>query len=289
MSAAAAAAAAAAGGVGGGESWTALLAMDEQQDKRVSLNVAELNEFLVCTLCGGYLRTATALTECGHTFCKSCIYAHLSVSSREEPRCPRCSVSIRHGRPEVVTVNDPTMQALVDKIFPRFDSAESELRERCAEEEASGGGGGGGGERGGAGARGDGDGAPDAASEAQARVAAAVALRTMQFAFVNLVPHVAEARQLRTLAPLARPFLCLAASTRISRVQSYIADELGLDRDTHVRLLCRGKMIRGREHTVGFVLKSMWRRVGDAPDADMVLSYVGVSADERDDAVVDAE
>ncbi|CAM9855348.1 unnamed protein product, partial [Chrysoparadoxa australica] len=35
----------------------------------------DLNPFLTCSLCKGYLRDPHTVTECVHTFCKSCIFA----------------------------------------------------------------------------------------------------------------------------------------------------------------------------------------------------------------------
>ncbi|NXY39373.1 PCGF1 protein, partial [Pomatorhinus ruficollis] len=40
----------------------------------------ELNEHIVCFLCAGYFIDATTITECLHTFCKSCIVKYLQTS-----------------------------------------------------------------------------------------------------------------------------------------------------------------------------------------------------------------
>ena len=37
----------------------------------------DLNDVITCRLCEGYLIDATTITECLHTFCKSCIVKHL--------------------------------------------------------------------------------------------------------------------------------------------------------------------------------------------------------------------
>ena len=43
-----------------------------------------LNEMITCKICHGYLVDATTVTECLHTFCKSCIVKHLEDSNE----CP---------------------------------------------------------------------------------------------------------------------------------------------------------------------------------------------------------
>ena len=43
--------------------------------KRIFLK--DLNDVITCKLCSGYFIDATTITECLHTFCKSCIVSHL--------------------------------------------------------------------------------------------------------------------------------------------------------------------------------------------------------------------
>ena len=43
--------------------------------KRILLK--DVNDVITCKLCKGYYVDATTITECLHTFCKSCIVSHL--------------------------------------------------------------------------------------------------------------------------------------------------------------------------------------------------------------------
>jgi len=62
---------------------------------RFKVRVTELNAQLTCSICGGYFRDASTLSECQHTFCKSCI---LRLFSQGVSNCPEqnCGISLRY-------------------------------------------------------------------------------------------------------------------------------------------------------------------------------------------------
>ena len=65
----------------------ASLKMGDPLDRRCKLR--ELNEMITCKICRGYLVDATTVTECLHTFCKSCIVKHLEDNNT----CPGTSTN----------------------------------------------------------------------------------------------------------------------------------------------------------------------------------------------------
>lgn len=92
------------------------------------LSVAALNELLSCSLCHGYYRDAHTVTECMHTFCKSCIllYFHRN-NTRGAIHCPTCETNLgimKHIDTKIKFDRD--VQAIVDKIFPHFAEQEKE-------------------------------------------------------------------------------------------------------------------------------------------------------------------
>ena len=92
------------------------------------LLVADLNELLSCSLCHGYYRDAHTVTECMHTFCKSCIllYFHRN-NTRGAIHCPTCETNLgimKHIDTKIKFDRD--VQAIVDKIFPHFAEQEKE-------------------------------------------------------------------------------------------------------------------------------------------------------------------
>nr|ACO15276.1 Polycomb group RING finger protein 3 [Caligus clemensi] len=94
------------------------------EERRIELR--DINEMITCKICQGYLIDATTVTECLHTFCKSCIVKHLEDSNT----CPECEDTIHQSHPLDYIAFDRTMQDLVYKIVPRLEKEEYD-RERC--------------------------------------------------------------------------------------------------------------------------------------------------------------
>ena len=92
--------------------------MDDPMDRRCQLRT--LNEMITCRICHGYLVDATTVTECLHTFCKSCIVKHLEDSNV----CPECEDVIHQSHPLNYIAFDRTMQDLVYKIVPNLEDDE---------------------------------------------------------------------------------------------------------------------------------------------------------------------
>ena len=82
--------------------------MDDPMERRCPLR--SLNEMITCKICQGYLVDATTVTECLHTFCKSCIVKHLEDSNV----CPECEAMIHQSHPldyialSLIHISEPT-------------------------------------------------------------------------------------------------------------------------------------------------------------------------------------
>ncbi|XP_076284860.1 uncharacterized protein LOC143211257 [Lasioglossum baleicum] len=72
----------------------------------------EVNPYLVCLLCRGYLIDATTVVECLHSFCRSCILKHLST----EAQCPSCEHVLNKAKPNIKA--DKALQEIVYKLVP---------------------------------------------------------------------------------------------------------------------------------------------------------------------------
>merc|ERR1719361_3012579 len=97
--------------------------MDQHKKKR---QLKELNEHITCRICHGYLIDATTVTECMHTFCKSCIVKHLENSSV----CPKCRKVIHPTNPLDHISYDSTLQDLVFRIVPGLSANEYERKRK---------------------------------------------------------------------------------------------------------------------------------------------------------------
>ncbi|EDO37125.1 predicted protein, partial [Nematostella vectensis] len=76
----------------------------------------DLNPFITCGLCEGYLIKPTTITECLHTFCKSCIVTYLQDS--EDNTCPSCNTVIHETNPFDLLRSDQTLEDIVFKLVP---------------------------------------------------------------------------------------------------------------------------------------------------------------------------
>ncbi|KAJ8407607.1 hypothetical protein AAFF_G00274640 [Aldrovandia affinis] len=85
-----------------------------RNEEEAKVKIKDLNEHIVCYLCAGYFIDATTITECLHTFCKSCIVKYLQTSKY----CPMCNIKIHETQPLLNLKLDRVMQDIVYKLVP---------------------------------------------------------------------------------------------------------------------------------------------------------------------------
>jgi len=86
----------------------------DKKEERVKVRLAPISHLLACHLCQGYLVNATAITECLHVFCRSCLIRHLQ-SCQECPVCGEKVMVMAEGALRY----DRTLQDLVHLLVPR--------------------------------------------------------------------------------------------------------------------------------------------------------------------------
>ncbi|CAO2585766.1 Polycomb group RING finger protein 6 [Lemmus lemmus] len=91
----------------------------EDEEERL-LNLAELTPYIMCSICKGYLIDATTITECLHTFCKSCIVRHFYYSNR----CPKCNIVVHQTQPLYNIRLDRQLQDIVYKLVINLEERE---------------------------------------------------------------------------------------------------------------------------------------------------------------------
>ncbi|CAF0915866.1 unnamed protein product [Brachionus calyciflorus] len=84
--------------------------------------ITDVNSFITCVLCKGYLIDATTITECLHTFCKKCIVEYLE----ENTNCPICDTLLHQSHPLLYIAHDRTLQSIVYKLVPNLERNELE-------------------------------------------------------------------------------------------------------------------------------------------------------------------
>ncbi|EDV27247.1 uncharacterized protein TRIADDRAFT_54995 [Trichoplax adhaerens] len=78
------------------------------------VKVQQINPHVICYLCQGYLIDATTITECLHSFCRSCIVKHFDKSLL----CPLCNLRVHETRPHLNIRSDTTLQEIVYGLVP---------------------------------------------------------------------------------------------------------------------------------------------------------------------------
>jgi len=99
----------------------------------------DLVPFLSCNICKGLLVSATTITNCLHSFCKSCLVKKMLNKERALYHCPTCGSSI--GGFKGIR-EDCHLQQIVNKVVPNLENLEAERRKvfyegSCKEEEGS--------------------------------------------------------------------------------------------------------------------------------------------------------
>ena len=60
------------------------------------LKKSDLDHFLKCSLCNGFLRNAHTINECMCSFCKACIHQYFITNAKRET-CPNCLIGTNLG------------------------------------------------------------------------------------------------------------------------------------------------------------------------------------------------
>uniref|UniRef100_A0A8C9VKH0 Polycomb group ring finger 5b n=1 Tax=Scleropages formosus TaxID=113540 RepID=A0A8C9VKH0_SCLFO len=84
--------------------------------------VKEFNHFITCYVCKGYLIKPTTVTECLHTFCKSCIVQHFEDSND----CPKCGIQVHETNPLEMLRLDNTLEEIIFKLVPGLREREQQ-------------------------------------------------------------------------------------------------------------------------------------------------------------------
>lgn len=94
-------------------------------DEILKIRIRDINTHIVCSLCAGYFIDATTITECLHTFCKSCVVKYLQSSKC----CPQCGLKIHETQPLLNLKADRVMQDIVFKLVPGLYETEEKRKQ----------------------------------------------------------------------------------------------------------------------------------------------------------------
>ncbi|KAG8178880.1 hypothetical protein JTE90_018572 [Oedothorax gibbosus] len=206
-------------------------------DNRVT--VQSLNPYISCYICKGYLIDATAITECLHTFCKSCIVKRLET--KEGNTCPKCDVVIHRSNPLHGIRLDRKMQDIVFKVVPELQCREV-LREKifCQLK-----------------------GIPYDRSQNQKGRESEVSENQGQPVDAILDDRVCIQLETKTdaLKALNKKYICCSSRTTVNHVKKLVAKKLfrDLEKCCSVDILCNDEIL-GKDHTLKFIYVTRWRK-----------------------------
>ncbi len=83
----------------------------------VNIDVDKIIEYLTCKLCKGIFKEPHTITDCNHSFCKSCIIIYLAKN--KETICPICKKYLG-SKPREIIIGDLGLERFVEIIFPEF-------------------------------------------------------------------------------------------------------------------------------------------------------------------------
>lgn len=216
----------------------------------VQVTLTNLTEFLSCGLCKGYLIDATAITECLHTFCRSCIVLYL----RDKSTCPTCKQLISQSYALNFIRHDRTKQDLVYKLIPELKEREAlresefyaELGLPVPERKSP-----------------DVDTFLDPDCEASA---SAVEAKELETTHVHVTEeHIALCLEYdrpkdpkKKLKPLKRKYLKCSSYATVGHIKKFISGKLKLGSCREVDVLCNDEIL-GKDHTLKFLSVTRWK------------------------------
>lgn len=270
-------------------------ATDKQSSKRnrfIEFSLQDVNPYIVCKLCAGYFIKATTITECLHTFCRSCIVKYLHTSKF----CPTCGKMIHETNPFECLRQDRTIQSIVFKIVKDLQQEEAN-REReywksqgrvtpprdtpaaasgaAASASSSSSAPSAPTSSAPAAAHHAGDGEPQAKKGKLDRVpsgsqAAQPVEKDEQIYFVlEKLEKNEESTEddVANVTSLEKPYIRTSSKATISHLKKFLAKKLGLQQPDDVDILCRGEVL-GRECSLEFIQRTRWRK-----NEQLVLKY----------------
>lgn len=83
------------------------------------IDLGNLTKLMTCELCKGLFRMAHTLIDCGHTFCKLCLFDYIArfKGKKSAPKCPICQSNIDSNHKRSI-FKDTYKQSIVDMLSP---------------------------------------------------------------------------------------------------------------------------------------------------------------------------
>ncbi|XP_031563025.1 polycomb group RING finger protein 5-B-like [Actinia tenebrosa] len=224
-----------------------------QSNRQRKLYAGDLNPLLTCGLCRGYMIKPTCITECLHTFCRSCIVKHLC--QKEINECPTCDIVIHETNPLEMLRADQMLEDVIYKLIPGLQQDEERREQefnkkvKKRKEESSN--------------------CERMQNDTQVRTSFAGDTRYQPRLNYNNYhrdePQICvsleccgDSNSDVPVKQLARRYICCSSQMTIAHVKKYLKLKLNLKAAEQVEVLCNGE-IMGKDHTLEFIYMTRWR------------------------------
>ncbi|XP_072108254.1 polycomb group RING finger protein 3 isoform X3 [Mobula birostris] len=179
----------------------------------------DINAHITCRLCNGYLIDATTVTECLHTFCRSCLVKYLE----ENNTCPTCRIVIHQSHPLQYIGHDRTMQDIVYKLVPGLQEGETKPEDESNKQKM--------------------EDKPEEEHDYH---------RNDEQVSICLECNSSKLRGLK------RKWIRCSAQATVLHLKKFIAKKLNLTSFNELDILCNEEIL-GKDHTLKFVVVTRWR------------------------------
>ncbi|XP_053307191.1 polycomb group RING finger protein 5 isoform X1 [Spea bombifrons] len=211
------------------------------------LLVKDFNPFIMCYICKGYLIKPTTVTECLHTFCKSCIVQHFEESND----CPKCGNQVHETNPLEMLRLDNTLEEIIFKLVPGLREAEQnrelEFWKRKRPQE-------------------NGDGIPKEKKrkddEEENDENRDYHRSDPQIAIcLDCLRHNGQSGD-NIVKGLMKKFIRCSTRVTVGTIKKFLSVKLKLPSTYELDILCNGE-IMGKDHTMEFIYMTRWRLRGE--------------------------
>lgn len=214
------------------------------------VKLTDINAYITCFLCGGYMYNATTITECLHSFCRKCILQHF----QKDNRCPTCDILIHESIPFNFIRQDGHLQTIINKLLPNFERMEKEGERKSAvdlEKQV--------------------ELPPDTAPLNPSSEVVPIYSKTVSSAQINLqLEYLGASSECPPILPLEKNFIRVSSQATIKHVQKFIAHKLKLGDQIEVDIICGEEILQP-----AVILYNLKREVNKEQIIDniLVLSY----------------
>lgn len=211
------------------------------------VKLTDINAYITCFLCGGYMFNATTITECLHSFCRKCILQHF----QKDNRCPTCDILIHESIPFNYIRQDGHLQIIINKLMPNMERMEKEGEKQF------------------------GDGQPELPPTTAPLNPAAeivpVYSKTVSSSQISLqLDYLGASSECPPVTPLEKRFIRVSSQATIAHVQKFITHKLNLSDQFEVDIICGEEILQP-----AVILYNLKREVEKEQIVDniLVLSY----------------